>query len=118
MKLNELLKCIQHELDQDPYAGEKEVKVLISVPSIGPSPSVGVNDACIGIDWDSQQFLIHPNIKLVPKDNIADEHESMKREIMDYLFDRRDKVPTYQTKRFLKSLKEIPSWFRGKSEKS
>lgn len=71
MKLSELKKIIEFELEYDPSNADKKVTIKILKKSMNPSTdSVDVKDAGFGIDWDSHQFIISPVIPLTtpPKD--------------------------------------------------
>lgn len=67
MTLEELKKYIDSQIECSPGTGRCIVKVVVSEPGFPSTPSVGVKHAHVGIDWDSHQFMIYTEEKLIRK---------------------------------------------------
>ena len=109
LKLSELKTIVDENLSE---RGDVDVKVKVWEDSLGATPSVGICDAFIGIDWDSGQFLLMPNVPICRKDNDREEYERLRRAVLEYLWDRKDKKWSFETKQFIKALSEKPKWFK------
>ena len=66
MKLSELKKHIDQHFEYHPN-DDIDVVIVTNDPSWGPISSVGVKWAGKGMDWDSNTFIISPNIHLTKK---------------------------------------------------
>lgn len=68
MKLGELKVIIDETLKCTPTATDCEVTIPVSGESgIGAHPSVKVCSAGKGIDWDSWQFILYPEVPVYRK---------------------------------------------------
>lgn len=64
MKLRELKRHIDMELEGRPKYFDPEVRVVIKGGSVGSTPSEPVTHVGVGFDWDSWQFMIDTETKL------------------------------------------------------
>ena len=62
MNLKEFADHVNAYLQMSPRNADKEVAIVIKEEDIsGPMPHVGVRSVQIGIDWDSEMFMIWPD---------------------------------------------------------
>ena len=71
MKVSELKQLI----DRHPDQLDKEVKLLVPLPSAGPRATVEIESASFGFDWD-RGLLFRTKERLVPKENNQDIFEA------------------------------------------
>ena len=69
MNLSELARLIElHQTNK--YAPDAEVRIVVKKPfdTIGGTPSVPVESAHMGFDWDHGKFLIYPEESVMEYD--------------------------------------------------
>jgi hypothetical protein len=74
MKLSELYQIVNRSYDPSQPLRDAEVVIKVRLPftTIGAVPTVAVNHANMGFDWESGKFLIKPVEELCPVDRDFD----------------------------------------------
>ena len=101
----------------DYFDDNDEVVIIVSgEQSIGGTPCVNVDSVCGGIDWNSHKCFIRSSAKLFRPTSDIEENREIRRVVIEYLWDRKDKKPSFVTKEFLNAFNKIPDWFKGENK--
>lgn len=92
MKVFELLQAINSSDHED----TDEVKILLSLPSIGPRATTGIKYAKFGFDWDIG-LLLTPEVRLVPKTDKQDIFEAAL-DLLMFIATKPRKKESYETR--------------------
>lgn len=92
MKVFELLQTI----NSSDYEDTCDVKILLSLPSLGPRATTDIKFANFGFEWDVG-LLLTPEVRLVPKTDKQDIFEAAF-ELLMYIATKPRKKESYETR--------------------
>lgn len=108
MKVSELKASLESFNDDDSV-----VIVLDGEDSIGGTPCVNAVSVHGGIDWNSSKCFLKTDAKLFRPTSDIEENRRIRQAVLEYLWDKKDKKPSFHTKEFLEAFNVIPNWFKG-----
>lgn len=100
MRLLHLKEIIDRQVERRPDA---QVRILLSIPSIGPAPTCEVEQANLGMDWDADSFILRPELRLVQKTQDQDLWEQA-RNLLYWLASKPSQRPSYEIRQARKIL--------------
>ena len=91
MKLSELKRIVDLYYRPD-HPEDPTVVIQIKLPynTVGPMPTILVENVMMGIDWDSGKFILRPTEELTPSDrNFAKKMQEMQTKVGDLTYENR-----------------------------